>query len=822
MRHIYRHSQKFIYKITKVGSFLLLACILPCFAYSQVGIGTTSPNSNAILDLSSTSKGLLLPRLTASQRTSISSPPKGLLIFDLDSLYMMYYDGSTWKGVQGTSSIPNYWKRSGGATTLTHSTDSVGIGKVPAYQLDVTGAIQGDSFMSGGHTILNSKLTEVHVGARTGTVSTGGYNFFGGYAAGQHNTIGNSNAFEGYGAGYNNIDGTANNFSGYEAGFNNTSGVYDIFIGYAAGISNTTGQRNIAIGAGAGFTMSTASYNNFIGYEAGYNNTSGFVNSFDGYAAGVSNTSGAGNTFMGAYAGQTNTTSDFNTCIGYLAGQATTGQRNTMIGTSAGYANNTGQYNTFSGINTGHENTSGSYNTLYGGGANYNTTTGTGNSSLGFEAGHDNFTGSYNTNLGYRAGYHDKGTHNIFIGDSADANTFSTYNNAVAIGWSTTVSKSNSIILGNGVDVGIGTSTPAFKLDVKGSVSADTFLLGGARALYMKNASIYLGPNTGSSTMSGSYNVFAGLDAGFSTTTGHSNVGIGISAGAKYNGNWNTFLGDSADAGTSGLYNATAVGYNAKVSSSNSLVLGNSSTNIGINKSSPAYRLDVSGAINSDTLLSGGTRVLTYKNNSLLLGPNSGSSSTGANNIDIGKNTGNSNTTGYSNTAVGTSAGSSYNGSQNTFIGDSADASATGLTNATAIGYNAKVSQSNSLVLGNSNTNVGIGTSAPNAALEVDGYTMLGSSTSPAIKMIELTGTTASSQGASVSIAHGVTASKIISVNVMVAYAANSYIPPSYQGSAGYEFNWYINGSNIYIWNQSSNSGNILSKGIVVTIVYKQ
>ena len=696
MELIYTPIRKLIYKISKAGSLFFLVCILPCFAYSQVGIGTTSPNSNAILDLSSTNKGLLLPRLTSSQRTSISSPPKGLLIFDIDSSYMMYFDGSVWKGVQSTEGITNYWKRSKGETTLANSTDSVGIGKVPAYQLDVTGAIQGDSFMSGGHTILNSKLTEVHVGARTGTVSTGGYNFFGGYAAGQHNTIGNSNAFEGYGAGYNNLDGTANNFSGYEAGFNNTSGVYDIFIGYAAGIANTTGQRNIAIGPGAGFTMSTASYNNFIGYEAGYLNTSGFYNSFDGYAAGYSNTTGAGNTFHGAYAGQSNTTSDFNTCIGYLAGQATTGQRNTFVGTSAGYANNTGQYNTFSGINTGHENTSGSYNTLYGGGANYNTTTGTGNSSLGFEAGHDNFYGSYNVNLGYRAGYHDKGTHNIFIGDSADANTFTTYNNAIAIGWNTTVSKSNSIILGNGVDVGIGTSIPAYKLDVKGSISADTFLLGGARAVYMKNASVYLGPATGSSSVTGYYNVYAGLDAGLGTTTGHSNVGIGISAGAA------------------------------------------------------------------------------------------------------------------------------YNSSQNTFIGDSADATTGGLTNATAIGYNAKVSQSNSLVLGNSSTSVGIGTSTPNAALEVDGYTMLGSSSSPAIKMIELTGTTASSQGSAVSIAHGVTASKIISVNVMVAYAANSYIPPSYQGSAGYEFNWYISGSNITIWNQSGNSSNILSKSIIITIVYKQ
>ena len=786
-----------------------------------MGIGTTSPNSNAILDLSSSNKGLLIPRMSSIQRTAISSPPKGLLIFDNDSSYFMYYNGTVWKGVQSTESVPNYWARTGTHTTLSNSGDSVGIGKAPSYKLDVLGGMEADSFITNGRTVLNSIGTEVHVGARTGTISTGGYNFIGGYAAGEHNTIGNSNCFEGYGAGYKNLDGTANCFNGYETGFNNTSGVYNIFNGYAAGINNTTGQRNIYIGAGAGFTNSTSSYNNFIGYEAGYYNTTGFYNCFDGYAAGITNTTGTGNTYHGAYAGYSNSTSDFNTCVGYLAGYATTGQRNTMIGTAAGYANSSGQYNTFSGINVGHENTSGSYNTLYGGGANYNTTTGIGNSSLGFEAGHDNFTGSYNVNLGYRAGYNDKGTHNIFIGDSADANTFTTYNNAIAIGWNTKVSKSNSMVLGNGVNVGIGTAVPAYKLDVKGTINADTFTVGGARAVYLKNASIMLGPNAGSSTV-GTYNVFAGLDAGFSNTGGHSNTAIGVYAGSKYNGNWNTFLGDSSDATVTGLSNATAIGYNAKVSSSNSLVLGNSSTNIGINKSSPTYRLDVSGGINSDTLYSGGTRTLLYKNNSLLLGPSSGSSSTGANNIFIGKNTGNSNTTGYSNTAVGTSAGSSYNSSQNTFIGDSADASASGLTNATAIGYNAKVAQSNSLVLGNTSTSVGIGTSTPNAALEVDGFTMLGSSSAPAIKMIELTGTTASTQGGVVGLAHGLTSSKIISITAMVSYSAGSYIPPSYQGSSGYEFNWYVTGSNVEIWNQSGNSANILSKPIIVTIIYKQ
>lgn len=52
---------------------------------AQVGIGTNSPNTGAILDLNSTSKALLLPRLTTAERNSISNPAAGMLIFNTDS-----------------------------------------------------------------------------------------------------------------------------------------------------------------------------------------------------------------------------------------------------------------------------------------------------------------------------------------------------------------------------------------------------------------------------------------------------------------------------------------------------------------------------------------------------------------------------------------------------------------------------------------------------------------------------------------------------------------------------------------------------------------
>lgn len=62
----------------------------------SVGIGTTTPDSSAILDLSSTTKGLLMPRMTTAQRDAIHNPVQGLKIFNTDDLCEDTYDGSKW------------------------------------------------------------------------------------------------------------------------------------------------------------------------------------------------------------------------------------------------------------------------------------------------------------------------------------------------------------------------------------------------------------------------------------------------------------------------------------------------------------------------------------------------------------------------------------------------------------------------------------------------------------------------------------------------------------------------------------------------------
>lgn len=73
-------------------AFLLLYCIK---GEAQVGVGTTTPNSSAQLDITSTSKGILIPRMTAAQREAIASPATGLMVFQTDGTAGFYYNSGT-------------------------------------------------------------------------------------------------------------------------------------------------------------------------------------------------------------------------------------------------------------------------------------------------------------------------------------------------------------------------------------------------------------------------------------------------------------------------------------------------------------------------------------------------------------------------------------------------------------------------------------------------------------------------------------------------------------------------------------------------------
>jgi len=63
----------------------------------NTGIGTTTPDASAILQLDSTTQGFLLPRMGNKDMVNISSPAQGLMVFNTDNNVVCVYDGSTWQ-----------------------------------------------------------------------------------------------------------------------------------------------------------------------------------------------------------------------------------------------------------------------------------------------------------------------------------------------------------------------------------------------------------------------------------------------------------------------------------------------------------------------------------------------------------------------------------------------------------------------------------------------------------------------------------------------------------------------------------------------------
>jgi len=199
------------------------------------------------------------------------------------------------------------------------------------------------------------------------------------------------------------------------------------------------------------------------------------------------------------------------TFVGNGAGNQTfTGYDNTGLGHTALSALTSGGWNTAVGALSLGSNSSGSDNTAVGTGTMLNNMTGSTNSVIGSQAMRAN-TGSNNVALGayagYSANYNIAGSKNTYIGTFAGsgvAEPGTVLNNAAAIGYKALVTQSNSLILGAtgsdadapAVSVGIGTTAPAYKLDVAGTVRATSFIGNFAGSTYLNDNAIYLRNDT--------------------------------------------------------------------------------------------------------------------------------------------------------------------------------------------------------------------------------------------------------------------------------------------------------------------------------------
>jgi hypothetical protein len=155
----------------------------------NVGIGTTTPDPNAQLDVSSSNKGILIPRMTLAQRNAIPGITLGLMIYQTDNNPGFYVNKSSsfafnWVPI---TEGKNLWSTSlGNANYISNiNTGNVGIGTtLPETKFAVTNDDSAIVLFNNSQTLANNIQSNIYVGT--------GRNSFGGYFTGGIRTTGTS------------------------------------------------------------------------------------------------------------------------------------------------------------------------------------------------------------------------------------------------------------------------------------------------------------------------------------------------------------------------------------------------------------------------------------------------------------------------------------------------------------------------------------------------------------------------------------------------------------------------------------------------------
>lgn len=94
---------------------IIIALYIGLSTYAQVGIGTTNPDPSASLDVTSTTAGILVPRMTETQRLAVASPATGLLVYQNDNTNgFWFYDGTVWSSLSGSGGNSGEFQSIGG------------------------------------------------------------------------------------------------------------------------------------------------------------------------------------------------------------------------------------------------------------------------------------------------------------------------------------------------------------------------------------------------------------------------------------------------------------------------------------------------------------------------------------------------------------------------------------------------------------------------------------------------------------------------------------------------------------------------------------
>jgi hypothetical protein len=583
--------------------------------------GTTNPS--AILDLKSTTKGFLLPRMSNAQMRAIPNPAQGLLAFCTDCSTngdYYFYKGTEWvalgsttvsvsatvgpvganaseNGATITNGVLNLAPADANNPGIVTKTDQT-FGGVKTFSNGIVGDVIGNVTGNAVTVTTNANLTGVVTstgnatsianGAITNAMLANGAvaNLLGTNTGDQTNITGNAATVTtnanltgdvtsiGNAATVVKINGTS--LSGLATGIlkNTTStGVPTIAAAgtdYQAPITlTTTGSGTATLSSNTlnipnvSYTLPTAT----LSVLGGVKPDGTTILNNDGVIS-VASVAGSGVPYTGATKAVNLGAFDM-TVNGLTVGKGTAGiSSNTAVGVSALSSNTTGEANTANGNSALSSNTTGFGNTANGKDALFSNTTGIANTANGVEALYHNTTGTENTANGASALFSNTtGFHNTANGSNALlSNTEGSSNTANGV---------FALIanINGSYNTAIGSS--ALLENISGSNNTAT----GSGALFSNTtgeANTANGMNALSLNLLGSNNTAFGQEALYANTNGSSNTAFGnFALKTNTTGTYNTAIGTSAGVLTSNLSNTTAIGYGATVNANNKIQLGN-------------------------------------------------------------------------------------------------------------------------------------------------------------------------------------------------------------------------------------------------------
>lgn len=232
-----------------------LQLFISVITFGQVGIGTNTPDASAKLEVSSTNKGFLPPRISLTGITDVStiiSPVSGLLIYNTATTANLtpgyyYFNGNMWVRLSIVTQLDELLDAKNGGTNFTGSL---------LLGTRTTGTLASASENVGVGTDALKMLTSGQKIAAVGNQSL------------SSNTSGKYNVGLGYRSLWRNNTGGYNVAIGSEALSLNTTGTENLAVGDYSGTSVTTGMGNTLVGASANVVLGTLTNSTAIGYGA--------------------------------------------------------------------------------------------------------------------------------------------------------------------------------------------------------------------------------------------------------------------------------------------------------------------------------------------------------------------------------------------------------------------------------------------------------------------------------------------------------------------------------------------------------------------------